>query len=42
MGKVVILGELVTKSAAARALVNEELVMTGARLNRIKSHVNGF
>ena len=42
MGRGVMLGKLVTNIGAARAPVNEEMDMTGAILNPIKAHVNGF
>ena len=42
MGSGVMLGEAVTNIAAARAPVNKEVATTGAVLNPIKSHVNGF
>ena len=42
MGRGAVLGEVVTNIGAARALVNEEISMTGVILNPIKLHVNGF
>ena len=42
IGRVVMLGEAVTKIGAARAPLNEELATMGAILNPIKSHVIVF
>ena len=42
MGRGVMLDEVVTNIGATRVPVNEELATTGAILNPIKAHVNGF
>ena len=42
MGRIVVLGEIVTEVSAAGFPINEKLTLPGAVLDPIEAHIDGF